>query len=87
MAQTRRIQTSVLDVAYEDGGPSDGQPVVLLHGYPLQSLSFMVRTMASLPVGSQRTISNILWARMSVGCCLMSGTILLKSHPLTLRRQ
>ncbi len=33
MAQTRRIQTSVLDVAYEDGGPSDGQPVVLLHGY------------------------------------------------------
>jgi pimeloyl-ACP methyl ester carboxylesterase/uncharacterized protein YjiS (DUF1127 family) len=40
MAQTRRIQTSVLDVAYEDGGPSDGQPVVLLHGYPYDVHAF-----------------------------------------------
>jgi uncharacterized protein YjiS (DUF1127 family) len=40
MAQTRRIQTSILDVAYEDGGPSDGQPVVLLHGYPYDVHAF-----------------------------------------------
>jgi hypothetical protein len=26
--------TSVLDIAYEESGPADGRPVVLLHGLP-----------------------------------------------------
>ena len=28
------IQTSMLDLAYEEHGPADGVPVVLLHGFP-----------------------------------------------------
>jgi pimeloyl-ACP methyl ester carboxylesterase len=28
------IQTALLSLAYEDGGPADGPPVLLLHGWP-----------------------------------------------------
>jgi len=28
------VRTPVLDVAYSEAGPSDGEPVVLLHGFP-----------------------------------------------------
>ncbi|MDP6689515.1 MAG: alpha/beta hydrolase, partial [Alphaproteobacteria bacterium] len=28
------IKAGVLDVAYEDAGPSDGRTVILLHGFP-----------------------------------------------------
>jgi pimeloyl-ACP methyl ester carboxylesterase len=30
----RHVRTSVLDVAYEEHGPSSGSPVILLHGWP-----------------------------------------------------
>ncbi len=30
----RTIRTDVLDIAYEEHGPSDGAPVILLHGFP-----------------------------------------------------
>ncbi len=30
----KRIRTSVLEIAYEESGPADGVPVVLLHGFP-----------------------------------------------------
>jgi pimeloyl-ACP methyl ester carboxylesterase len=30
----KRITAGVLDVAYEESGPADGTPVVLLHGFP-----------------------------------------------------
>jgi pimeloyl-ACP methyl ester carboxylesterase len=30
----RRVKAGVLDVAYDDHGPPDGHPVVLLHGFP-----------------------------------------------------
>src|SRR5437660_5954189 len=30
----RSVRTPVLDVAYSEAGPSDGEPVVLLHGFP-----------------------------------------------------
>jgi pimeloyl-ACP methyl ester carboxylesterase len=30
----KRIRTSVLEIAYEESGPADGTPVVLLHGFP-----------------------------------------------------
>jgi pimeloyl-ACP methyl ester carboxylesterase len=40
MTQIRRIRTSVLEVAYEHRGPSDGLPVVLLHGYPYDVRAF-----------------------------------------------
>ena len=31
----KRVQAGVLDVAYVEYGPSDGPPVVLLHGFPM----------------------------------------------------
>jgi pimeloyl-ACP methyl ester carboxylesterase len=33
-AQLRRARTAVLDIAYEEGGPADGVPVFLMHGFP-----------------------------------------------------
>lgn len=36
----RRVRTSTLDMAYEDHGPSDGDPVVLLHGFPYDPRCF-----------------------------------------------
>ena len=36
----RRVRTSALDVAYEEHGPSDGDPVVLLHGFPYDPRCF-----------------------------------------------
>jgi pimeloyl-ACP methyl ester carboxylesterase len=30
----KTVRTSVLDIAYEESGPADGKPVVLLHGFP-----------------------------------------------------
>lgn len=35
-----RISAGALDVAYYDAGPRDGQPVLLLHGYPYDIHSF-----------------------------------------------
>ena len=29
-----RVRTDVLDIAFEEHGPSDGAPVILLHGFP-----------------------------------------------------
>jgi pimeloyl-ACP methyl ester carboxylesterase len=29
-----RIRTDILEIAFEEGGPPDGTPVLLLHGWP-----------------------------------------------------
>jgi pimeloyl-ACP methyl ester carboxylesterase len=34
VAELKRIITPVLDIAYQQSGPPDGVPVVLLHGFP-----------------------------------------------------
>jgi pimeloyl-ACP methyl ester carboxylesterase len=34
MPSSKRIRTSVLDLAYEESGASDGAPVFLMHGWP-----------------------------------------------------
>jgi pimeloyl-ACP methyl ester carboxylesterase len=31
---TNRVRTPTLEIAYEEAGPSDGMPVILLHGFP-----------------------------------------------------
>jgi pimeloyl-ACP methyl ester carboxylesterase len=31
---SQQIRTDVLDIAYEECGPSDGEPVLLMHGFP-----------------------------------------------------
>ena len=40
MAELKRARTSALDVAYEQGGPADAPPVVLLHGFPYDPRAF-----------------------------------------------
>jgi pimeloyl-ACP methyl ester carboxylesterase len=34
MAPIKHVRTSVLDIAYEESGPADGAPVILMHGFP-----------------------------------------------------
>jgi pimeloyl-ACP methyl ester carboxylesterase len=34
------VRTPVLEIAYEDSGPVDGEPVVLLHGFPYDPRAF-----------------------------------------------
>ena len=34
MAELARVQTPVLDIAYEQSGPEGGLPAILLHGFP-----------------------------------------------------
>ena len=63
MAQPARIKTSVLDIAYEQSGPSDSLPVLLLHGFPYDPRGFdevaaMVNA-AGLP--HHRSVSGRLW--------------------------
>jgi pimeloyl-ACP methyl ester carboxylesterase len=33
-AAIKHVQTSMLDIAYEESGPADGTPVFLMHGFP-----------------------------------------------------
>ena len=40
MGELAHVRSSVLDIAYEDSGPADGLPVVLLHGYPYDVRAF-----------------------------------------------
>jgi pimeloyl-ACP methyl ester carboxylesterase len=40
LARPTHVRTSVLDIAYEEGGPADSFPVVLLHGYPYDARAF-----------------------------------------------
>ena len=38
--EVRRVRAGVLDVAYEQSGPDDGDPVVLLHGFPYDARAY-----------------------------------------------
>jgi pimeloyl-ACP methyl ester carboxylesterase len=40
MVTLYRVRTSILEIAYEESGPADGLPVVLLHGWPYDVRSF-----------------------------------------------
>ena len=40
MPQSPHVRTSVLDIAYEQDGPAEALPVVLLHGYPYDPRAF-----------------------------------------------
>jgi pimeloyl-ACP methyl ester carboxylesterase len=40
MTHLRRVRTPVLDLAYEESGPPEGQPVILLHGFPYDVRAF-----------------------------------------------
>lgn len=34
LPQIKHIRTQSLDIAYEEAGPADGKPVILMHGFP-----------------------------------------------------
>ncbi len=38
--KSKRIRTDVLEVAYEEHGPDDGAPVILLHGFPYDARAY-----------------------------------------------
>jgi pimeloyl-ACP methyl ester carboxylesterase len=40
MAPIKHVRTSVLDIAYEESGPADGTPAILLHGFPYDPRAF-----------------------------------------------
>jgi hypothetical protein len=33
-ATLKRVRTKTLEIAYEESGPEDGTPVLLMHGFP-----------------------------------------------------
>ncbi|HTX53129.1 MAG TPA: alpha/beta hydrolase [Candidatus Baltobacteraceae bacterium] len=40
MARLEHVHTSVLSIAFEQAGPADGHPVMLLHGFPYDPRAF-----------------------------------------------
>jgi pimeloyl-ACP methyl ester carboxylesterase len=38
--KSKRARTDVLEIAYEEHGPEDGAPVILLHGFPYDARAF-----------------------------------------------
>jgi pimeloyl-ACP methyl ester carboxylesterase len=38
--KSKRARTDVLEIAYEEHGPDDGAPVILLHGFPYDARTF-----------------------------------------------
>ena len=38
--KSKRVRTDMLEVAYEEHGPDDGAPVILLHGFPYDARAF-----------------------------------------------
>src|SRR5260370_16821869 len=39
-ANLNRVRTPTLEIAYEESGPPDGVPVILLHGFPYDPRSY-----------------------------------------------
>jgi pimeloyl-ACP methyl ester carboxylesterase len=50
-----KIRTSLLDIAYEEHGPHDGEPIILLHGFPYDPRGYD-RVAAMLSKHGYRTI-------------------------------
>ncbi len=38
--QIKQVKTAVLDIGYAEAGPADGEPVILLHGWPYDIYSY-----------------------------------------------
>jgi pimeloyl-ACP methyl ester carboxylesterase len=73
VAQSARMRTPVLDVAYETSGPADGLPVLLLHGFPYDVRSFD-RVVALVNAAGFRTI--VPWLRGYGGTQFLSADTL-----------
>jgi len=59
MFSFRRVQTDILDIAYEECGPPDGPAVMLLHGWP-DDIRTWDKVVAKLAEAGLRTIAPYL---------------------------
>jgi pimeloyl-ACP methyl ester carboxylesterase len=59
VATLEQVRTASLDVAYEEDGPSDGEPVVLLHGFPYDPRAYDA-VVSQLARAGLRTITPYL---------------------------
>ena len=57
-----RVRTSVLEIAYEQSGPEDGVPVLLMHGFPYDPRTYDLR--GSVAGGSRMPRDRALSARL-----------------------
>ncbi len=59
----KTVQTTVLSIAYHEMGPSDGDPVILLHGFPYDPHCFdaVATNLASKGVALHYAIFTRLW--------------------------
>ena len=67
------VRTSLLDVAYESGGPADGPPVLLLHGWPDDATAWRGVTPA-LEAAGYRWVAP--WLRGHGGTSFLSNATL-----------
>lgn len=51
----KKVRTPILEIAYEDSGPGNGEPVILLHGFPYDPRAYDI-VVASLVGAGCRTI-------------------------------
>ena len=51
----KQVRTPILEIAYEDSGPGNGEPVILLHGFPYDPRAYDI-VVASLVGAGCRTI-------------------------------
>ena len=59
MATLKHIRTATLDIAYEENGPPNGAPVLLMHGWPYDVRTYDV-VVARLAAGGCRTLAPYL---------------------------
>ncbi|WP_267361595.1 MULTISPECIES: alpha/beta hydrolase [unclassified Methylobacterium] len=77
----KRFRTGVLDVGYNEGGPPDGPPVLVLHGWP-DDPSGMVSVQQHLHDAGLRTIAP--WLRGFGGTQFLSNETLRDGRALVL---
>lgn len=59
MATLKHIRTATLDIAYEENGPPNGAPVLLMHGWPYDVRTYDA-VVARLAAGGCRTLAPYL---------------------------
>jgi pimeloyl-ACP methyl ester carboxylesterase len=64
MVQLKHVQTSVLDIAYEQAGPPGAYPVVLVHGFPYDARAFddvaLILNAAGFRTGGPRSLPALI---------------------------
>src|SRR5258707_1266107 len=59
----KSVRTEMLEIAYEEHGPTNGPPVILLHGFPYDGHAY--DEVAPLLAKDRRDIARTLWGLWS----------------------